>query len=116
MGQNVQQKLKSGDWVVLATDGLYDNVSDEEIVRRAADATDAMELAEQLGELASRRGVDDKFFSPFMMAAQKANVEWRGGKADDITVVALKVVDDENAPSVALLSTLPEDAPEGGGV
>lgn len=110
MGQNVQQKLRPGDWVVVATDGLYDNVADDEIVEAAAAASDAMALAESLGSLASVRSVDEEFRSPFMLAAEKAGVQWRGGKADDITVVAMNMVDSDQVPSTTLLSTLPEAA------
>lgn len=110
MGQNVQQKLRPGDWVVLATDGLYDNVADAEIVGAASAAEDAASLAERLGSLASARSVDETFRSPFMAAAEKAGVEWRGGKADDITVVAMGMVDDDAVQPTTLLSTLPEAA------
>lgn len=110
MGQNVQQKVRPGDWVVLATDGLYDNVSDGEIVGVASTEEDAMDLAESLGNLASARSVDTKFRSPFMIAAEKAGVQWQGGKADDITIVTLKVVDDDTIAPATLLSTLPEVA------
>lgn len=108
MGQNVQQKVREGDWVVLATDGLYDNVSDAEIVSMVSRAEDAMTLAETLGNLASSRSIDLKFRSPFMIAAEKAGVKWQGGKADDITVVTMQVQDDESLSPPALLSTLPE--------
>lgn len=108
MGQNVQQKLKEGDWVVVATDGLYDNVSDKDIVQRAMGATNSMDLAEELGELASARSIDENFVSPFMQAARQNNVKWSGGKPDDISVVTFKVVNNKDAPSLALISTLPE--------
>lgn len=108
MGQNIQQKVREGDWVVIATDGLYDNVSDVEIVSAVSQAVDAMTLAEALGNLASSRSVDAKFRSPFMIAAGKAGVKWQGGKADDITVVTIQVQDNESLQATSLLSTLPE--------
>lgn len=108
MGQNVQHKLRKDDWVVVATDGLYDNVADEDIAQIATTETDAMRLAERLGDLAAERSVDKGFESPFMRAAKQAGVEWVGGKADDITVVAARVVDNADLPSTSLLSTLPK--------
>ncbi|PXF46719.1 phosphatase 2C 80 [Gracilariopsis chorda] len=108
MGQNVQQKLQAGDWVIVATDGLYDNMSDTDIVAMAAHASDATELADSLGERAAVRAVDKQFVSPFMQAAMQAGVKWEGGKADDITVVVARVEDDESLLSTSLLSTLAE--------
>lgn len=110
MGQNVQQKVKVGDWIILATDGLYDNVPDSEIVARVSASTDVTALAEELGDLATQRSMDKTYVSPFMKAAIGAKVDWQGGKPDDITIVALKVVDDPQTPRLTLLSTLPEAA------
>lgn len=106
MGQNVQQKVEAGDWVIVATDGLFDNVGDAEIVRMAGEATDAAQLAEMLGESASARGLDKTFESPFMQAARQAGVAWEGGKADDVTVVVARVEEDERLAATSLLSTL----------
>lgn len=110
MGQNVQQKLKPEDWVIIATDGLYDNVSDDDIVSMINAADNPTQLAEDLGNLASERGVDKAFRSPFMLAALNAGEEWKGGKADDITIVAARVMEDPELPLESLLSTLPEVA------
>ncbi|CAN8068558.1 unnamed protein product [Agarophyton chilense] len=106
MGQNVQQKLAPGDWVIVATDGLYDNVSDNDIVAETQSASDAVQLAERLGELAAARAVDKTYTSPFMVAATQAGVKWNGGKPDDITVVVARVEEDESLPAASLLSTL----------
>lgn len=108
MGQNVQQKLREGDWVVLATDGLYDNMPDKEIVGLAARADGPMELADALGETAMANSLDDGYVSPFMMAATKAGVKWKGGKVDDVTIVVIKIRDDESIKPLTLLSTLPD--------
>lgn len=108
MGQNIQQKLREGDVLIVASDGLYDNMSDADLVQFIVKQDDPMTLAEQLGELASARGVDKSFQSPFMNAARKAGVNWNGGKADDITVVVAKVVDGSQGGTESLLSTIPE--------
>lgn len=110
MGQNIQQKVREGDCMIVATDGLYDNVLDAELVSYAADLSDPTQLAEALGELASRRGVDKSFRSPFMQAAEQAGVQWQGGKADDITVVVARIVDAAAVDSESLLSTIPGEA------
>lgn len=110
MGQNIQQKAREGDVLIVASDGLYDNVSDADILSYAESIEEPMTLAETLGDLASKRGVDAKFKSPFMQAANKGGVEWNGGKPDDITVVIAKIVNGATAGSESLLSTIPEAA------
>lgn len=106
MGQNVQQKLRDGDIIILATDGLFDNMSDNDIVAVVEQEQDEMTMAETLGEMASARSTDKEFVSPFMLAAKKAGVKWKGGKADDITVVCLRAVEGD-VDKAELLSTLP---------
>lgn len=108
MGQNIQQKVREGDVVVVASDGLYDNMSDQELVQYVNQVDDPMAMAEQLGDLASTRGVDKSYESPFMIEAKKAGVAWEGGKADDITVVVAKIVPGPDADNESLLSTIPE--------
>lgn len=107
MGQNVQQKLRDGDIVIVATDGLYDNMNDKDIAAAVEEEQDEMTIAETLGEMASARSIDTNFVSPFMLAARKAGVKWKGGKADDITVLCLRAVEDD-VDRAELLSTLPE--------
>lgn len=110
MGQKVQQKVRDGDWLIVASDGLYDNVPEREIVQRTAAATDPMQLAEELGEVASVNGVNKSFRSPFMEAAKKAGVSWQGGKADDITIITARILDNASIEPLTLLSTIPEAA------
>lgn len=108
MGQNIQRKVRIGDTLIVASDGLYDNVSDSDILSYVLSIEDPMELAETMGNLASARGVDKSFASPFMQAAQQAGVAWEGGKADDITIVVAKIVNSVDGEAESLLSTIPE--------
>lgn len=108
MGQNIQQKVREGDVLIVASDGLYDNMSDSELVEVVGNEQDPMTLAETLGTMASTRGLDKSYVSPFMLAAEKAGVKWEGGKADDITVVVAKIVDGSQGVAESLLSTIPE--------
>lgn len=107
MGQNIQQNVQEGDIIIVATDGLYDNVPNNEIVEYASSINDPMDLAESLGDLASKRGLDKSYKSPFMQAAIKAGEKWQGGKPDDITVVVARVINGSAASNVSLLSTVP---------
>lgn len=110
MGQNIQRKVREGDCLIVATDGLYDNVTNEEIRDYVSQMEDPMSLAEQLGDLASKRGMDKTFRSPFMAAASEAGVAWKGGKADDVTVVIARIVPFAQGNDASLLSTIPEAA------
>ena len=109
MGQNVQTKVRVGDYLVVATDGLFDNCPDQDIVSVCQQGGDAMEIAEQLGDIANERAQDPSYKSPFMAAALDAGVQWQGGKPDDITVVVARITDEDIGDS-CLLSTLPEEA------
>lgn len=108
MGQNIQVNVQEGDVMIVATDGLYDNVSNNDIVKYVQEIADPMTLAESLGALASERGMDKEYESPFMKAAVAAGEKWNGGKPDDITVVVARVVDGATAVSQSVLSTIPE--------
>jgi protein phosphatase PTC7 len=107
MGQNIQQSLQVGDWIILATDGLFDNVFPKDIVSLVNQAKASQELADQLGDLAADNSVDKERSSPFEGAARMAKVEWKGGKVDDVTVIVLRVKDDPNHQPLTLLSSLP---------
>lgn len=86
------QRLKLGvmrdDLVIVATDGLFDNVFDKTILEMAQKArtTSLQTLADALARLANANGMNDNFVSPF---AKK--IASRGGKLDDVTVVIAKV-------------------------
>lgn len=110
MGQNVQQKLREGDWLIVATDGLYDNITDDEIVQMARENISPMDLADKLGDVACAHSLDKTYVSPFMMAAISAGEQWQGGKTDDITIVTARVSGRAVVQPTSLLSTLPEVA------
>eukprot|EP00889_Picochlorum_renovo_P002242 jgi/Picre1/29272/NNA_004664.t1 len=90
-----REQLQSGDVIVLATDGLWDNG-----------------VATRLGELAAEKAQDAEYESPYALEARKAGIElsfWdklsnakmtsngfefgqvTGGKLDDITILVAKV-------------------------
>ena len=101
--------VSPGDVIVQATDGLWDNLRDEDmcqIVGARVPPTGGVEvaaLAEDLCAAASRNSVDESYPSPFMQEAVRAGqiqmsifdkmqgIEPTGGKLDDITVVVAEV-------------------------
>jgi protein phosphatase PTC7 len=90
--------LHEGDVVVLASDGLFDNVSEKEIEgvlakyakaagRPATDRRGASKCANELASLAWQYSVGTKDTPYSKTAAEEYNLVWHGGKKDDVTVV-----------------------------
>ncbi|GIL76563.1 hypothetical protein Vretifemale_6067, partial [Volvox reticuliferus] len=115
--QTYQISMRAGDVVILATDGLFDNMWDEELVSMVAAAAAsipsglagpaaataaqpaAQQLAASLVSAAFRHAQDPGFRSPWAVElANQPAAPWltrlfpRGGRVDDITVVVAFVV------------------------
>ncbi|XP_058075473.1 probable protein phosphatase 2C 1 isoform X7 [Magnolia sinica] len=96
-------QLMEGDTIVMGSDGLFDNVFDNEIVSTISRFRDASEGAKALAELASNHSKDINFDSPYSLEARSRGFDvplWKkvvgmkltGGKLDDITVIVGHVV------------------------
>nr|XP_016513604.1 PREDICTED: probable protein phosphatase 2C 26 [Nicotiana tabacum] len=94
--------LKEGDTIIMGSDGLFDNVFDQEIVSVMTTHDDVSNAAKALAELAKNHSVDIKFDSPYSLEARERGFDvpwWKkvfgmkltGGKLDDITVIVGKV-------------------------
>ncbi|XP_052205399.1 probable protein phosphatase 2C BIPP2C1 [Diospyros lotus] len=84
--------LDEGDVIVTATDGLFDNLYDQEIALIISKSLEnnlkPEEIAEFLAEIAQEIGSSKTRRSPFADAAQAAGyVGYKGGKLDDTTVI-----------------------------
>lgn len=105
-GARVSVEVREGDVVVLATDGVTDNVFDDELLALVNKGTELhaseAEIAAQLAGLASRKANSPVAATPFASAVAKLGHEFAGGKLDDITVVVAFVVPD-TAPASAKL-------------
>ena len=82
--------VQAGDVLIVATDGLFDNMTAEEI-QAASAAVDTRELAEHLSTAAYFNSVHPIRDSPFSREARKHGKNFRGGKQDDITLVVSRV-------------------------
>ena len=86
-------KVKHKDLLVLFTDGLSDNLFDEQVVAIAEPLLgDLGQIAKTLAEAAKQSSANKAWQSPFAQAAKQAGYRWAGGKPDDITVIAAEVV------------------------
>lgn len=87
-------KLRQGDMVLLATDGLFDNVPQYLLVRVLGtmhgtdDVNELQALADTLVDAADQLAHNTSYQSPFCMRAKTHQLPvGSGGKPDDITVI-----------------------------
>jgi len=89
--------VEDGDVILLATDGIFDNVPDrmlaEEMgkVWQCKDEIRLQQCANSIALMARKLSRDPKFLSPFSVNALAAGLEAEGGKPDDITVLLATV-------------------------
>jgi len=90
--------VEDGDVILLATDGIFDNVPDrllvEEMdkVQHCKDEVILQQSANTIALMARRLSRDSQFLSPFSINALAAGIEaGPGGKPDDITVLLATV-------------------------
>jgi len=109
----VRIRVRHGDLVIAATDGVFDNMFDHQVQALVANhlampwgtgkevAPHLADLAMGIAKQAQRIGLaeDDKdAITPFALAAYSEGLSFRGGKLDDTTVVIGLVTNKENAP------------------
>ncbi|EEF52541.1 protein phosphatase 2c, putative [Ricinus communis] len=90
-GQVFTIPVAPGDVIVAGTDGLFDNLYNNEITAVVVHAMRAglgpQVTAQKIAALARQRAQDKDRQTPFSTAAQDAGFRYYGGKLDDITVV-----------------------------
>jgi len=81
--------LKDGDIVVLASDGVFDNLYDSSISHIASKYSQrqAQEIAKYIAEEAQEISENEGALSPFSENAKHLGYNFGGGKPDDITVL-----------------------------
>ncbi|VFQ85660.1 unnamed protein product [Cuscuta campestris] len=96
-GQVFTVAVKTGDVIVVGTDGLFDNLYKDEIAALVRDAVNsgfkAEATAKKIADIARQRALDSKRQTPFADAAQEVGFQYYGGKLDDLTVVVSFVTD-----------------------
>jgi len=89
-------KVQSKDILIMATDGLFDNVYKEQILeivtKGLKEGVSLNLIASTLADIASKNGCDPKFASPFAKAAREYGYNITGGKLDDITIIVAMIV------------------------
>lgn len=102
------------DIVIVASDGLWDNLYDDMILEIINDKVKMLDgrlsnvecevIAEILASLAEKKSKDINYESPFSKRARMKGYQYFGGKEDDITIVVtqVKAISDEDSQSQSL--------------
>ncbi|XP_019158810.1 PREDICTED: probable protein phosphatase 2C 55 [Ipomoea nil] len=90
--EKFEVKVKPGDIIVMAMDGLFDNVHEselEDLVNRSGSDEKPMKLARKIARYALKNSLNRNIDTPFSAATKIAGIDEHaiGGKYDDITVV-----------------------------
>lgn len=100
-----RMELRNGDLVIVASDGLWDNLFEEgdilPVVREQAvdkngggsAVVDPQRLAHALVQRARAASEREDYESPFALEARRHGLRRLGGKVDDITVVVGRVIE-----------------------
>lgn len=86
-------ELEDNDVVLLATDGLTDNIHQHEMLRILNETSDSGEedfasaTSRKMVSLAKKRFNQSNCETPFSERAQARGYSYRGGKLDDVTVI-----------------------------
>ncbi|XP_038722690.1 probable protein phosphatase 2C 80 [Tripterygium wilfordii] len=99
-GQVFTISVASGDVVIAGTDGLFDNLYNNEVtaavVHALKEGLEPQLMAQKIAALARQRAQDRYRQTPFSTAAQGAGFRYYGGKLDDITVVVSYITSSMN--------------------
>jgi protein phosphatase PTC7 len=91
-------QLEVGDVVIAATDGLFDNLHDKEIIESIEhnlNGNGADFLAKELAKLAFDRSLSKSAKTPFAEKAKNVGFQYEGGKSDDITIFVFLLREDK---------------------
>lgn len=90
-GISASVTLEPGDVILQASDGVFDNVFEDQILelmqRVYRNERSSNDAAEELATLATRLGADKTYKSPFALSAMALGHRFIGGKQDDVTVL-----------------------------
>ncbi|KAF5180768.1 phosphatase PTC7-like protein [Thalictrum thalictroides] len=100
-GEVFNVPVVSGDVIIAGTDGLFDNLYNNEVTAVVVHAVRAglapQVTAQKIAALARQRAQDSDRQTPFSTAAQDAGFRYYGGKLDDITVVVSYITSSSSA-------------------
>jgi protein phosphatase PTC7 len=93
-------QFQENDIIILATDGLWDNLYENQILQVIKPFYDVSErlrdptiVAELIGETCEKLSLDTKYKSPF---CKRSRGLYLGGKPDDITIIVSQIIKNED--------------------
>ena len=91
-------QVEENDIVVVGSDGLFDNLTSEQVINvllpfidKKGNLKDPKEASNTLANAAYKLSLDQTYNSPFAQRAEKTKLKYIGGKSDDITVIVGQV-------------------------
>ncbi|TMW61251.1 hypothetical protein Poli38472_013714 [Pythium oligandrum] len=90
-GVRLRVPVLEGDLILLATDGLFDNVDEEVLLDIVSDEPEVEAMTRKLVQKAYDLSLDRTKDSPFARLAKENDLMWGGGMPDDITIIAARV-------------------------
>ena len=94
---STEHYVENNDIVVMGSDGIFDNLFDDDIIscletqiknRKIENLQNASNCLSMSAEI---KGYDPTYNSPFAIEAKAAGKKFKGGKADDITVIVAQI-------------------------
>ncbi|XVF12943.1 hypothetical protein REPUB_Repub08aG0163700 [Reevesia pubescens] len=94
--QVIKLAVEPGDVIIAGTDGLFDNLSERQILEAAATGIEQglhpEEVAWPVAQQAYHISMDREAVTPFTQASMMAGKSHIGGKQDDITVIVSRIL------------------------
>jgi len=85
--------IQPGDLILLATDGVFDNIFTDRIVDIVNSCEEVQNIAGEIASASHVAGLQHTGLTPFAMKAHSMGYSFDGGKLDDITVLIAEVVE-----------------------
>ncbi|XP_076312760.1 protein phosphatase PTC7 homolog isoform X2 [Tachypleus tridentatus] len=94
-------QVQEGDLILVATDGLFDNLPENMILQELSKLRDqyvenVQQVVNSLALQARRLAFDSTYLSPFALRARENGIDAVGGKPDDITILLASVSGGDN--------------------
>ncbi|GMR42310.1 hypothetical protein PMAYCL1PPCAC_12505, partial [Pristionchus mayeri] len=90
----LQMEVSSGDVIVVATDGVWDNLPEDILLGELTslkEGAHVQQVCNSLALIARRLSMDESLDSPFSIRARREGYDFPGGKPDDITLILILV-------------------------
>ena len=92
-GTKMNIELMRGDLILMASDGIFDNLSDDQVVEIAMKEKQLQTIAKRVSELSRKISLDSKAATPYAKMAQRyGDPDYKdglGGKVDDVSCIVV---------------------------